>query len=163
MGWWKCNKGGGIDWENKPSGHPGSHALINAVPKRDTVEDYYNGDAPADAMFIPTAVIRSWFVNREPKPTTKQLTKLFTDKVFDDVFRHIDRQQLTDLIDGTWKRIDEIYRECWNRNAYPEERRYVCLFSFGGANRINTDWPDWWKISNSDKLWLTMYSEGKWL
>ena len=48
MGWWKCNDHGGIDWANKPTGHPGN-ALINAIPDRDSTEDYYNGDAPADA------------------------------------------------------------------------------------------------------------------
>lgn len=45
MGWWKCNEHGGIDWDAPKHGN-----LINAVPGRDTIENLYNGDVPADAM-----------------------------------------------------------------------------------------------------------------
>lgn len=162
MGWWKCNENGGIDWENKPTGHPGEDTFINAFPKRDSKEDYYNGDAPADFMYIPTAILKSWFINREPKPTTQQLIKLFTEKVFDPIFRHIEQKKLNNLIDATWKGIDAIYQETWGRPTYPQERFYVCSFSFGGADRVKTDWKDWWKIHDNDKKYIKDYETGWW-
>jgi hypothetical protein len=161
MGWWKCNCNGGIDWQNKPTGHPGEHALINAIPDRDSTEDYYNGDAPADTMYVPIAILKSWFINREPKPIIEQLTKLFTEKVFDNVFKHIDKQKLNELIDMTWKEIDEIYKEAWNRPTYPEERVYICSFSFGGAIKIPKLKRDWWDIRKIDEGYIKEFNEGK--
>lgn len=162
MGWWKCNDCGGIDWENKPTGHEGEHSLINAIPDRDSTEDYYNGDAPADAMYVPAAILKSWFINREPKPTTEQLTKLFTERATDTIFRHIDKDKLNALIDATWKEIDAIYKEAWGRPAYPEEKILICSFSFGGANRVKKDWGDWWSIRGLDKDYIKNYEVGKW-
>jgi len=171
MGWWKCNDDGGIDWQNKPTGHPGEHALINAIPDRDSTEDYYNGDALADAMYVPIAILKSWFIGREPKPTKEQLTKLFTDKVFDNVFRHIEEDKLNTLIDKTWKEIDAIYREAWGRPAYPEERGFICSFSFGCADGLRNsktpsekkkDRADWWKMRGTDKTHAKNFNEGKW-
>lgn len=50
MGWWKiADSGGGIDFENPPSG-AGDSSLVNAIGGRDTPEDHYNGDGPADVM-----------------------------------------------------------------------------------------------------------------
>ncbi len=50
MGWWKMDpKTGGISC-NPPSGKPEDTALLNAVPGRDTVEDHYGGDEPADII-----------------------------------------------------------------------------------------------------------------
>lgn len=52
MGWWKIDPDAGtgqIDCNNPPSGHQEGE-LINAIPGRDTTEDYYNGDGPADIM-----------------------------------------------------------------------------------------------------------------
>ena len=159
MGWWKCNEHGGIDWENKPTGHPGEHSLINAIPDRDSAEDYYNGDAPADAMYVPAAILRSWFENREPKPTCEQLTKLFIEKHVDLIFRHISKDKLFKLVDKTWKEIDAIYIEAWGRPAYPEERAYICSFSFGGVNHSKYDW---WKASKLDKDYIKNFNEWKW-
>ena len=48
MGWWKINCAGGISESRPPSGADGS--LLNAVPGRDTIEDHYGGDGPADIM-----------------------------------------------------------------------------------------------------------------
>lgn len=171
MGWWKCNEGGGIDWENKPTGHPGEHSLINAIPDRDSTEDYYNGDAPADAMYVPIAILKSWFINREPKPTKEQLTDLFIDKTIDNVFRHVEKNKLEELVDMTWKEIDAIYKEAWGRAAYPEERDYICAFSFGCANGSRNaktpsekrkDRSEWWTASKLDKTYIKNYNEGKW-
>lgn len=52
MGWWKIKdpETGQIDWETKPTGHGGDNELINAIPSRDSAEDHYNGDGPADTM-----------------------------------------------------------------------------------------------------------------
>jgi len=170
MGWWKCNENGGIDWANKPTGHPGN-ALINAIPDRDSVEDYYNGDAPADAMYVPIAILKSWFINRDPKPTAEQLTKLFIEKEVDLIFRHINKDELFKLIDATWKEIDAIYREAWGRPAYPEERGYICSFSFGCANgsrlaktpsEKKKDRADWWAVRGIDQAYIKNFQEGKW-
>ena len=161
MGWWKCNERGGIDFKNKPTGHPGEHSLINAIPDRDSAEDHYNGDAPADAMYVPQAILKSWFINREPKPSCEQLTKLFTEKIFDNIFRHIERSKLEALIDITWKEIDAIYKEAWGRPAYPEERVLICSFSFGGASHKD-DKYDWWQMRLTDENYAKNYNEGKW-
>jgi hypothetical protein len=165
MGWWKCNEQGGIDWENKPTGHPGEHSLINAIPDRDSKEDYYNGDAPADAMYVPQAILKSWFINREPKPTKDQLTKLFTEKVFDNIFRHIEKTKLESLIDMTWKEIDAIYKKAWGRATYPEERVLICSFSFGcvdSKKKMPTLKSDWWDIRKLDQTYIKNYNDGKW-
>ena len=52
MGWWKINSPecGGIDHENLPTGHDSDSKLLNAIPGRDSPEDHYNGDGPADTM-----------------------------------------------------------------------------------------------------------------
>jgi hypothetical protein len=157
MGWWKCNCNGGIDFKNKPSGHSGG-TLINAIPGRDTTEDYYNGDPPADTMFFPTAVLKDWFKDK-PKPTVEQLTALFTEKSFDPIFDHIPRSQLEKLIDATWKEIDAVYWETWNRPTYPEERAFICKFSFGGANRPKL--RDFWNVRPIDKQNADNYRAGK--
>lgn len=48
MGWWKMNCQGGISAE-RPTG-AGECSLVNAIPGRDTTEDHYGGDGPADIM-----------------------------------------------------------------------------------------------------------------
>lgn len=53
MGWWKVdNVDTGQIACSLPSGHPGKDkgSLINAIPGRDTPDDLYNGDQPADIM-----------------------------------------------------------------------------------------------------------------
>lgn len=168
MGWWKCNEHGGIDWDART--HSRVHGgLINALPGMDTIENFYNGDGPADAMYVPTAILKSWFTGRDPKPTTEQLTKLFIEKSFDNVFRHIDKNKLNELVDMTWKEIDAIYKEAWGRPAYPEERGYICSFSLSGADgRAKTpsekrkDRAEWWSISKLDKTYINNFNEGKW-
>jgi hypothetical protein len=172
MGWWKCNEHGGIDWSTTPTGHSAT-SLINAIPGRDSIEDYYNGDAPADAMFVPTAILKYWFEGRTPKPTKDQLVKLFVDKEVDPIFEHIDRNKLFELIDITWKEIDAIYNETWGRPAYPEERYYICSFALGGADgwadrRNQTpsarkkDRKEWWGMRDTDRTYIDNYKQGKW-
>lgn len=151
MGWWKCNEHGGIDFHWRDGG-----GLINAIPGRDTIENLYNGDSPADAMYVPIAILKSWFIGRKPKPTTEQLTKLFTKKIFDNIFKHIEKDKLNILIDTIWKEIDAIYREAWGRPAYPEERGYICSFSFNGAD--GKDRAEWWKMSETDKTYANNFN-----
>lgn len=55
MGWWKINCSGGIS-SDKPTG-AGEESLLNAIPGRDTVEDHYGGDVPADIMGVAIAKI----------------------------------------------------------------------------------------------------------
>ncbi len=178
MGWWKCNDHGGIDWSNKPTGHPGTTGLINAIPDRDSTEDYYNGDAPADAMYVPIAILKSWFQGREPKPTKNQLMDLFIEKKVDPIFKHIEKKKLDELIDITWKEIDEIYKEAWGRPAYPEERVFCCSFSFGGADgyadrrqydgsvnkgaKQKKERKEWWELRKLEHDYIKNYEQGKW-
>jgi hypothetical protein len=153
MGWWKSNCNGGIDSDNLPTGHQ-CGSLRNAIPNRDSTEDYYNGDAVADLMYIPIAFLKKWFKNIEPKPSTEQLTELFTQNKFDGVFSVLnpeETEKLKTLIQKTWEQIDEEYKAAWGRPAYPEERVYVCKFSFGGADRAdNPKWPNWWDLRPND-------------
>lgn len=68
MGWWKLNCGTGGISDAKPSG-AGDCSLLNAIPGRDTTEDHYGGDAPADAMCEAIHKIRQEFKDewgREP-------------------------------------------------------------------------------------------------
>jgi hypothetical protein len=122
-------------------------------------------------MYVPIAILKSLFLNREPKPTKDQLTELFTKKVVDNVFRHIEKAKLENLVDMTWKEIDAIYKEAWGRPAYPEERGFVCSFSFrcaDGSRNAKTpsekkrDHADWWKMRELDKTYARNFNEGKW-
>jgi hypothetical protein len=126
MGWWKCNNRGGIDWENKPGG------LLNAIPDRDTTEDYYNGDRPADFMEGTCEVIRLWFKDRKEKPTTENLIDLFVNNKVDKVFNFINPEKLKNLVNNTWLGIDDIYEDDWGRPTYKQEKFYVCNFVFSG-------------------------------
>jgi len=73
MGWWKIDsvESGGISHE-LPSGHPRDGKTVrNAIPGRDTPEDLYNGDGPADILGaalkrIDTVYQETW--GRHAKP-----------------------------------------------------------------------------------------------
>lgn len=68
MGWWRMDKEtGGISCK-RPSG-AGENGLVNAVPGRDTIEDHYGGDQPADRMGEAIHAIRKLYQEkwgREP-------------------------------------------------------------------------------------------------
>lgn len=153
MGWWKCNENGGVNFDEMPTGHQ-ENDLNNAVPGRDTTEDFYNGDGPADIMFIPTAMIKKWFEYIDNKPTTDQIINLFAKNQYDEVFDAIDRKQLDVLIKKTWEQVEKEYLDTWNRLPYPEEKVYVCKFSFGYFE---------WKIRPIEKIWMENYENGGWL
>jgi hypothetical protein len=145
MGWWKCNEKGGIAWDNLPSGHPGETALINAIPGRDTTEDYYNGDQPADIMDRSIAKLASALKNKE-KPDYDQCLELFLKNVIPPSLV-VDREWLMQLVASTWKEIEGVYKECWDRPPYNEEKSYICKFCFG-CLRGND--PDFWKFKTKD-------------
>ncbi len=154
MGWWKCNDNGGIDWNAPKHG-----TLVNAM-KGDSPENYYNGDSPADAMCIPEAVIKSWFTDKEPKPNLDQIVQMLTEDKFDDnLFKHIPTSAIEKLKKSLWKEIDEIYKEAWNRPAYPEERILVCRFALGwaGGKSKRKDW----KMDSRERQMVADYDAGK--
>ncbi len=49
MGWWHINKIGGIS-SVPPTGSREEAPVGNAIPGRDSTEDHYGGDIPADYM-----------------------------------------------------------------------------------------------------------------
>ena len=51
MGWWRIDdvETGGIACKFG-SNNPSKHAVCNAIPGRDSPEDQYNGDGPADII-----------------------------------------------------------------------------------------------------------------
>ena len=49
MGWWHINKFGGIS-KTPPTGACEGTPIGNAIPGRDSPEDHYGGDDPADIM-----------------------------------------------------------------------------------------------------------------
>jgi hypothetical protein len=161
MGWWKCNERGQIDTEKLPTGHPGEHALINAIPNRDSTEDYYNGDGPADVMGVPLAFLKVWFHEREQKPTADDLVALFVDNEPREIFGHINKVELDKVIQRSWEMVDNEYLEAWSRKAYPEERRMVARFVFSGAS--SDTWKDqFWHLRERDKRTVQNAAKGIW-
>lgn len=142
MGWWKCNEKGGIAWGTPPSGHPGENSLINAIPGRDTTEDYYNGDQPADAMDHSIAKLASAFKNKD-KPNYEECLDLFLNESIAPIFSSVGKAWLLQLVTSTWAEIDDIYKECWNRPLYKEEKTYICKFCFGCLREKELDF---WRV-----------------
>ena len=73
MGWWRinCVEKGGLG--PKPSGS--ERELLNALPGKDSAEDFYNGDEPADVMDNAIREIhgiyqREW--TRPPEPEVRE-------------------------------------------------------------------------------------------
>jgi hypothetical protein len=133
MGWWKINnvRQGQID-----GSHVTGSRLLNAVPGRETRENYYNGDGPSDSLGDAVDQILAILGLTIPKPGSK------------DVIQGIAQQELLDLllrrtvpaqfvqhasallkaVDDLWADVDEQYQEDWERNPYPEEREAICNF-----------------------------------
>lgn len=155
MGWWKCNDNGGIDWGAKPE----HGTLLNAIPGEATTENYYNGDSPADAMAVPEAIIKSWFVDRPIKPTYDQMVNLIADNGVDEIFNHVPSSKIETLVKAVKKEIDAIYIEAWNRPPYMEERVLVCRFTFGWVNHKFSGRD--WEMSQREKKLVQEYEEGK--
>ena len=157
MGWWKSNENGGIDWKNLPTGH-GGNTLVNAIAGRDSPEDYYNGDSPADAMGGPIYVLKKVFANKK-KPSVEEMVNFFTKKEFSPIFSKVfkeanGKKTAISLIDKIWQKIDKIYEEAWNRPTYPEERVLICKFCFSCSQK-----DDWWEISKRQEELYGDYSE----
>ena len=70
MSWWKidCVENGQVSC-SLPSNHPGDDKTFrNAIPGRDSVDDLYNGDQPADIMGAALKKIDAVFLEHWKRP-----------------------------------------------------------------------------------------------
>ena len=90
MGWWKLNCDTGGISEERPTGATGP--LLNAFPGRDSVEDHYGGDEPADIMAHALAEIgRTYHKKWGRWPYLEELEGVFTFSM--GVHRHAEAYQ----------------------------------------------------------------------
>lgn len=71
MGWWKSDgPETGMVSKQLPSDHPGKDAPVvcNAVPGRDSPDDCYNGDGPAEIMGSALATVNKEYENAWGRP-----------------------------------------------------------------------------------------------
>jgi hypothetical protein len=132
MGWWKMNDRGQIDESHFVNG------LVNAVPNRDTPENYYNGDGPADSIDDAVHDVLAVLGIAVPRPDSSEIVQGISQQEMLDLFLRAevpdrfkqDSRGLVKIIDAAWKDVDEQYEEDWDRPAYPQERLGACNFVF---------------------------------
>jgi hypothetical protein len=113
MGWWRIDgASGGISWSAREKG---GAILANHIPGKDTAENYYGGDEPADILdkVISTCIER--LTNPEYKAAAKNA-----------FLGNPENTELLDLIhkqslERARQRIEKVYMREWRRTAYPEE------------------------------------------
>jgi hypothetical protein len=114
MGWWKIEspETGGIDFD-----HDTGSSLVNAISGRDSIENYYNGDEPANLMDEARASLASL-----------QLS-LLADEVRSAFFLGKGNTYAVEVFATARKRISEVYLRDWGREPYDEE--WKAVFNFG--------------------------------
>lgn len=133
MGWWKINspRRGQIDRSHDTGGR-----LLNAVPGRDTAENHYNGDGPADSMGEAADKVLGVVGIAVPKPgsgakvegiSKRECLDLFLERTAPARFAR-QGDELLEVVSDVWEDIDEQYQEEWERPPYPEEREGICNF-----------------------------------
>ena len=109
MGWWKISgPAGGIDWT-----HNASTGCVTAIPGKDSTENYYNGDGPADEMTQLLDFL------------AKRVGKRFVRKI---VVGGKSTPEIEKAVKSTWERIELLCVEAFGRQPYPEEREAIINF-----------------------------------
>ena len=169
MGWWKIKNvaTGQIDWTSPvvaplPDEPPFEDeelkkawdedrklggGFINAIPGKSTIENYYNGDGPADLITFALNRVEVLLSFEGQNVTKKVLEPLFFDGTgyksaeyiqqdisWDSFKKAIQQSDDIQIIVGlTWLIIRKEYKEAWKREPYDEELRAV--FNFCTNNR----------------------------
>lgn len=113
MGWWRIDgPSGHIDWASR--GSDGA-VLANHIPGKDSPENYYNGDEPADILDKAVNTMLDRLTVPEYKAAAK---KAFLGESADDgVLDFVHKQSLM----SARQKIDRTYKREWNRPPYIEE------------------------------------------
>jgi hypothetical protein len=136
MGWWKIKdvESGQVDhnWESAGT------LLTNAIPGRDSPENYYNGDDPADLLVKWLGIATRGLKKFDMEPTPDLLASLWWEggeyfasdnakawKYFDRLHRWV------------WAWMRRIYRNAWGRRPYEEESTAVFNFVLNAHFRHN--------------------------
>jgi hypothetical protein len=113
MGWWRIDgPSGHIDWSSR--GSDGA-VLCNHIPGKDSPENYYNGDEPADIL----DKVVNMMLDRLTMPEYKAAAqKAFMGKSDDaNVLDFIHKQSLI----SARQKIERTYKREWHREPYSEE------------------------------------------
>ena len=113
MGWWRIEGStGGITWDSR--GEDGA-ILANHIPGKDSAENYYNGDEPADILDKVISTMLEKLSNPEYKDAARRA--FLGEGVSDTEIDLIHKQSL----ETARNRIERTYKREWGREPYPEE------------------------------------------
>jgi len=126
MGWWRIEgASGGINWSAQPGNSRDGATLVNYIPGKDSPENYYNGDEPADIL---DKVINT-FIERLTTSEYRQAAKnaFLAVKENTDALDMIHKQSL----ELARQKIIRVYQREWRRDPYPEELQGLFEFCTG--------------------------------
>lgn len=120
MGWWRIDgPTGGINWSSR--GADGA-VLENYSPGKDSPENYYNGDEPADILDKVISTMLDKLTSHEYMDAAKRA--FLGEGVSDSEIDLIHKQSL----EAARERIERAYKREWGRDAYPEELQGIFAF-----------------------------------
>lgn len=113
MGWWRIEGSAGeITWDSR--GEDGA-ILANHIPGKDSPENYYNGDEPADILDKVISTMLEKLTSHDYKDAARRA--FLGEGVSDTEIDFVHRQSL----ETARNRIDRAYKREWGRDPYPEE------------------------------------------
>lgn len=113
MGWWQIDgETGGINWSSRGSN---GAVLCNHIPGKDSPENYYNGDEPADILDKVINTMLDRLVNPAYKNAARKA--FLGQKVDEEEIDLIHKQSL----ENARQRITRTYKRAWSRDPYIEE------------------------------------------
>lgn len=113
MGWWRIEgPTGGITWDSRG---PDGAILANHVPGKDSAENYYNGDEPADILdkVLSTTIDRLSEVDYHDAVRRAFLGEGVSDTEIDLIHKQ--------SLEMARERINKTYNREWGRDPCPEE------------------------------------------
>lgn len=120
MGWWRIDgPTGGVNWSSR--GADGA-VLENYSPGKDSPENYYNGDEPADILDKVISTMLERLTSDEYKSAARRA--FLGEGVSDNEIDLIHKQSL----ESARERIERVYRREWDREPYPEEMQGIFEF-----------------------------------
>lgn len=120
MGWWRIDgPTGEINWASR--GENGA-ILENHTPGKDSPENYYNGDEPADILDKVVGTMLEKLTSQEYKDAARRA--FLGEGVSDTEIDLIHKQSL----ERARQRIERTYQREWGRPPYPEELQGIFGF-----------------------------------
>lgn len=120
MGWWRIEGAtGGITWDSR--GEDGA-ILTNHIPGKDSPENYYNGDEPADILDKVISTMLEKLTSVEYRGAARRA--FLGEGVSDTEIDLIHKQSL----EVARTRIERAYKREWDREPYPEELSAIFEF-----------------------------------